>query len=219
MAVAAAVAVAGSAPGGSCTLSVLDLPEPILDSIFQLLGLTDLAAVSCASQELCHLAIRALGQKEGLSAADLPSLASAHNLLLLYSAPPPPDRRRHSILSYLPQALHHASRYCQALQRLHLELPPPQVPLAAAAEAVARAAAGEPWGGPAPAEGLHNCPPVDGFLLKLLAQARQSRRAAASQANLPCAFHAGISVPPPLPAPPPAPCSAAPTCARCGSSM
>lgn len=43
------------------------------------------------------------------------------------------------------------------------------MPLAAAVEAVARAAAGEPWGGPAPAEGPE-CPPVDGFLLKLLAQ-------------------------------------------------
>ncbi len=61
------------------------------------------------------------------------------------------------------------SRHCRSLQCLHLELPPPQVPLAAAAEAVARAAAGETWGAPAPAEGAE-CPPVDGFLLKLLAQ-------------------------------------------------
>jgi len=43
------------------------------------------------------------------------------------------------------------------------------VPRAAAAGAVARVAAGEPWGAPAPAEGAE-CPPVDGFLLKLLAQ-------------------------------------------------
>jgi hypothetical protein len=77
--------------------------------------------------------------------------------------------QRTAVLSYLPQALHHASRHCRSLQRLHLELPPPQVPLAAAAEAVARAAAGEPWAAPGPVEGAE-CPPVDGFLLKLLAQ-------------------------------------------------
>lgn len=74
------------------------------------------------------------------------------------SSPSPPNRSRH----------------CRSLQRLHLELPPPQVPLAAAAEAVARAAAGEPWAvAPGPAEGAE-CPPVDGFLLKLLAQVRAS---------------------------------------------
>lgn len=70
--------------------------------------------------------------------------------------------------------LQNRSRHCCSLQRLHLELPPPQVPLAAAAEAVARAAAGEPWAAaPGPAEGAE-CPPVDGFLLKLLAQVRTS---------------------------------------------
>lgn len=79
---------------------------------------------------------------------------------------PPPPRIRSS--SSAPAPAPH-SQHCRSLRSLHLELPPPQVPLAAAAEAVARAAAGEQWGGPAPAEGPE-CPPVDGFLLKLLAQ-------------------------------------------------
>lgn len=60
------------------------------------------------------------------------------------------------------------SRHCRALQCLHLELQPPQVSLTAAAEAEARAAAGEPWGAAPGVDGM--CPPVDGFLLKLLAQ-------------------------------------------------
>lgn len=79
------------------------------------------------------------------------------------------------------------SQRCRALQRLHLELPPPPVPLSAASEAVSRAVAGEPWGlawapaWPAAAAGAppggaagsladSECPPVDGYLLKLLAQ-------------------------------------------------
>ncbi|KAL4431369.1 hypothetical protein ABPG75_006625 [Micractinium tetrahymenae] len=96
------------------------------------------------------------------------------------------DRLRRRVLGYVPAALHYASERCRALQRVHLELPPPPVPLSAASEAVARAVAGEPWGPAwspgwlAPAGGQlgggagglvdSECPPVDGYLLKLLAQ-------------------------------------------------
>ncbi|KAL4422190.1 hypothetical protein ABPG77_006431 [Micractinium sp. CCAP 211/92] len=97
------------------------------------------------------------------------------------------DRQRQRVLGYVPAALHYASQRCRALQRLHLELPPPPVPLSAASEAVSRAVAGEPWGlawapaWPAAAAGAppggaagsladSECPPVDGYLLKLLAQ-------------------------------------------------
>lgn len=77
------------------------------------------------------------------------------------------------------------SERCHALQRVHLELPPPPVPLLAASEAVARAVAGEPWapawpaalaggqpGGNPGALADSEYPPVDGYLLKLLAQVR-----------------------------------------------
>lgn len=76
---------------------------------------------------------------------------------------------------------------------MHLELPPPPVPLTAASEAVARALAGEPWGSvwPAPQDGTpgsnaggpadSECPPVDGYLIKLLAQVRAFPRLGAAK--------------------------------------
>lgn len=69
------------------------------------------------------------------------------------------------------------SQHCQSLQQLHLELPPPPAPLPAAAAAVARALAGGPLAEPPPptaalaaAAADVGCPPVDGYVVKLLAQ-------------------------------------------------
>jgi hypothetical protein len=65
------------------------------------------------------------------------------------------------------------------MQHVRLELPPPQAPLSAAAEAVAQAAAGLPWDGSVAAAATQSllstasttgCPPVDGYAVKLLAQ-------------------------------------------------
>lgn len=261
----AGAAPAGAAPAAAAAATPIyatlwDLPDPLLEAVFGLLGLNDLAACACASAAFQQAAHRALAAKRAVTAADLPFLARAHNYLLLggpscggsgregsggaadhsdhpdgRGSPGPglsaalsagtaaADRLRARVLGFAPSALHYVrqdargrvqdhssvhylsvpaclpagrltrparpcpghptphprSQHCPALQRLHLELPPPQIPLSAAAEAVARAAAGEAWGvGGALALGFggvlappaSECPPVDGFLLKLLAQ-------------------------------------------------
>ena len=79
-----AAAAAAQAPSSLHALSLFDLPDPLLDAIFSQLGLSDLAAASCASRDFHHLSRRALSAKTVLSAAaDLPLLPRAHNLLLM----------------------------------------------------------------------------------------------------------------------------------------
>eukprot|EP00887_Chlorella_sp_A99_P008202 scaffold12.g8202.t1 len=80
--------------------------------------------------------------------------------------------RTSAVHAYLPSALHHLSRHCPRLETLVLELPAPPAPQSRAAAVAARAAAWEA-GGAAGGPGAHmdaECPPVDGYLLKLLAQ-------------------------------------------------
>ncbi|PSC74491.1 F-box LRR-repeat 4 [Micractinium conductrix] len=158
-------------------LALFELPEPLQDVILGHLGLGDLATASCASLAFAALCRRALELKREVAAStDLRLLPRQLNLLLLGAggASGAASHRLHRrSLAYVPAALHYISQHCRCLQRLHLELPPPQVPLAAAADAVARALSGEPW---QPAAALaaavvdSECPPVDGYLLKLVAQ-------------------------------------------------
>jgi hypothetical protein len=78
---------------------------------------------------------------------------------------------------WLPIHPSSCSQHCRSLQQLHLELPPPSAPLSGAAAAVARALAGGPLAAPPPpaaalaaAAADVGCPPVDGYIVKLLAQ-------------------------------------------------
>ncbi|KAI3424418.1 hypothetical protein D9Q98_009970 [Chlorella vulgaris] len=180
-----------SSSAGAMAQTCLDaLPEPLKEAIWQQLGLQDLAMAAAVCKAWAALTTTALGAKLELNAAgDLPLLVRQLNFLLLSggdaalgataAAAVATGRKKQRLLGYLPAAIHHVSKHCHAMQHVRLELPPPQAPLSAAAEAVAQAAAGLPWDGSVAAAATQSllstasttgCPPVDGYALKLLAQ-------------------------------------------------
>lgn len=119
-----------------------------------------------------------LARLQRISLSDFAQYAQLHNTLLL-GGPGSSDGAGSGsgerLRGYLPAGLHFVSKHCKSLRELHLELPAPPMPISVAAgraPAAPDALLGPAGPAAAAAAAAAAGSATDGFLVKLIAQAR-----------------------------------------------